>query len=229
MKVVAISDTHSAHNSLTLPSGDILIHAGDALGYGNYPEAIEFLEWFSAQPFEHKVLVAGNHDKVWETEPLATSFRNDIFPSYGVDYLENSAITLKVGEEKVRIYGSPITPSYGNWSFMIKRGRLDNVWAKFTDEAKREKIDILVTHGPPYGHGDVCRGKDGQGGIHVGCLSLMSAIVELGSNAPKAHVFGHIHESPGWSRSEEVDTVFINAAIMDGGYRPTNEPRTFEI
>lgn len=229
MKIVAISDTHTAHNNLTLPSGDVLIHAGDALGYGTYVEAIEFLEWFSDQPFEHKVLIAGNHDKVWETEPLATQFRNDIFHTYGVDYLENSAITLTVNEKKIRLYGSPITPRFGRWSFMVDRGKLDHVWAKFTDEAKYEPIDILITHGPPYGHGDLCRGIEGGGGMHVGCLSLMNAIVSLGDKAPKAHVFGHIHESPGWTRSEEVDTVFINAAIMDGKYHPTNQPRTFEV
>lgn len=29
MKIVAISDTHGLHNSLQIPDGDILIHAGD--------------------------------------------------------------------------------------------------------------------------------------------------------------------------------------------------------
>ena len=34
MKVIAISDTHNQHETLVLPDGDMLIHAGDVSGQG---------------------------------------------------------------------------------------------------------------------------------------------------------------------------------------------------
>ena len=34
MKIVCISDTHNMHRRISVPSGDVLIHAGDATGQG---------------------------------------------------------------------------------------------------------------------------------------------------------------------------------------------------
>ena len=62
MKLVLISDTHGFHNGMTLPKGDILIHAGDVTGRGLYSQVADFIGWFAAQPHKYKVMVAGNHD-----------------------------------------------------------------------------------------------------------------------------------------------------------------------
>lgn len=42
MRVVCISDTHTYHRSLSLPQGDVLIHAGDATFQGYKHEAVRF-------------------------------------------------------------------------------------------------------------------------------------------------------------------------------------------
>ncbi len=42
MKIVAIADTHMCHADLKMPKGDMLLVAGDCLGYGTIEEAIEF-------------------------------------------------------------------------------------------------------------------------------------------------------------------------------------------
>lgn len=47
--------------------------------------------------------------------------------------------------------------------------------------------DILVTHTPPVGHGDLC-----CTGVRAGCVELLSTVQNRVK--PKYHVFGHIHE-----------------------------------
>ena len=43
VRIICISDTHGQHAGLRLPEGDILIHAGDFMTYGNAPrEIIDF-------------------------------------------------------------------------------------------------------------------------------------------------------------------------------------------
>lgn len=51
-------------------------------------------------------------------------------------------------------------------------------------------VDILVTHGPPYGAGDYTRGR------HVGDHKLLEAVQNLKS-PPSLWVVGHIHNSYG--------------------------------
>ena len=61
MRVVCISDTHQRHG-LHIPEGDVLIHAGDVTDRGDLKELTRFRDWFSKLKFEHKIIVAGNHD-----------------------------------------------------------------------------------------------------------------------------------------------------------------------
>jgi predicted phosphodiesterase len=68
MKIVCISDTHNQHKGLVVPDGDLLIHAGDATGQGSLKEIAAFLTWMDGLPHRHKVLVAGNHDFLFEKD-----------------------------------------------------------------------------------------------------------------------------------------------------------------
>ena len=47
--------------------------------------------------------------------------------------------------------------------------------------------DILVTHGPPFGFGDMTSGRN-----NVGCKDLYEQVSTR--IKPKFHIFGHIHE-----------------------------------
>lgn len=48
-------------------------------------------------------------------------------------------------------------------------------------------VDVLVTHSPPVGHGDLaCCGE------RAGCVELLSTVQKRVK--PKYHIFGHIHE-----------------------------------
>lgn len=63
LRVVVLSDTHNCHDKYgRLAEGDILIHTGDCTNQGTLKELKRFADWFSAQPFEKKILVPGNHD-----------------------------------------------------------------------------------------------------------------------------------------------------------------------
>ena len=74
-------------------------------------------------------------------------------------------------------------PEFGGWGFNLMRGGpCREAWSKIPDG-----IDILITHGPPLGHGDLCSSHQ-----RAGCLDLLRDIQERVK--PKYHVFGHIHE-----------------------------------
>ena len=60
MRLVCISDTHSMHRQVSVPDGDVLIHAGDCLGVGTLEELEDLDNWFSEQPHRHKILIAGS-------------------------------------------------------------------------------------------------------------------------------------------------------------------------
>jgi hypothetical protein len=58
-------------------------------------------------------------------------------------YLENE-FTIVHG---YKIYGSPLTPEFCGWAFMYQTDEeAKKNWEKVPDD-----VDILVTHGPPYG------------------------------------------------------------------------------
>ncbi|MCA8922097.1 MAG: metallophosphatase domain-containing protein [Planctomycetes bacterium] len=213
LRVVAISDTHGLHTQLELPPGDVLLHAGDYSTHGAPDEFFEFTAWFAAQPHRHKLMVAGNHDVVLEQNPEACL--PQLPPS--ITYLRDRAVTV----EGVTFYGAPWTPEFCRWAFMLDRGApLRAVWSKIPRDTQ-----VLITHGPPYGHGDLVPGY-GTPPRAVGCLELLLAVARV---RPAWHVFGHIHEGYGVSRSDELPTRFVNAALCEPDYESLRAPLVFEV
>ena len=63
MNILHLSDTYGSHRSLgRLPESDVIVHSGDIAMNGSSSEALDFMRWFSALPYAHKIFVAGNHD-----------------------------------------------------------------------------------------------------------------------------------------------------------------------
>ena len=54
---------------ISIPDGDVLIHAGDFCSEGESVEARSFGEFFRSLPHRHKVVIAGNHDRCLEADP----------------------------------------------------------------------------------------------------------------------------------------------------------------
>ena len=192
-KITFISDTHNKHNSIKIPETDILIHAGDATGRGTLQEVKSFLAWLSNQPAQHKIYVAGNHDFLFERDP---GYAKMLLSEHdNISYLQDSMIEVM----GLKIYGSPHQPEFYNWAFNRTSDQLKAIWSEIPSE-----IDILVTHGPPYGILDKTADND-----IVGCKWLREEV--LGRVKPKIHHFGHIHEEYGAIKID--DTVFVNSSI----------------
>ncbi|MCC7510304.1 MAG: metallophosphatase domain-containing protein [Planctomycetes bacterium] len=210
MRLVCISDTHGRHDHLLLPPGDVLVHAGDFCGVGDADDIREFARWFHRQPFAHRVVVAGNHDLLFESDPVtALQLLRSGCP--GVHYLHDSGVEI----DGLRYWGSPWQPRFMNWAFNLERGEpMRQVWARVPDE-----IDILITHGPPHGILDRTRHGD-----RVGCEELLAALPRI---QPRVHIFGHIHEGAGQLKAGGVH--YVNASSLDATYSTMHPAMVLEV
>lgn len=210
MRIVCISDTHNAHKGIILPDGDVLVHAGDATGQGLSSEIERFLDWFSTQPHPHKILVAGNHDWLFQRHPEMASQLLNSHPS--ITYLQDSGTVI----DGVRFWGSPWQPWFCDWAFNLPRqsAEIREVWSQIPVDS-----DVVITHGPPHGVLDQVRG-----GHHLGCEELAARIAIV---RPRLHIFGHIHDSFGVAISPI--TAYVNACTCDEDYRPTHRPIVVDL
>ncbi|KAF7275107.1 hypothetical protein GWI33_012178 [Rhynchophorus ferrugineus] len=211
LRFVCMSDTHSLIRNIMfdIPDGDVFIHAGDFTKCGQKDEVIAFNKWLGGLPHKYKIVIAGNHELSFD-EKFTNSFKKKIeskpkditdeVPHYGKTkdnisdavntanirqyltncvYLEDSGIDIC----GIKIYGTPWQPEFGNWAFNLPRG--EECLSKWN--LIPVGIDVLITHTPPLGHGDlVCSG------VRAGCTELLSTVQHRVQ--PKYHVFGHIHE-----------------------------------
>lgn len=206
MIIIAISDTHGMNQSLQIPNGDILIHAGDLCNHGTLEEVIDFNNFLSTLPHPHKIVIAGNHDFCFEKDRKACEeiLTNCI-------YLQDQAVTI----DGVKFYGSPWQPWFYDWAFNLERG--PEIRAKW--ELIPADTDVLITHGPPFGIGDLTARGD-----QAGCQDLLEVVEKI---KPEVHIFGHIHE--GYGTTTKGKTTFINASICDQLYQPVNPPVVYEF
>lgn len=208
MKIVAISDSHGQHSSLKLPDGDLLLHAGDISSGGTRDQVLSFLDWFAQQDYEHKILIAGNHDFFFERASVQEI--EELIPE-GIIYLDDSGVEIA----GVKFWGSPVSPWFHNWAFNRNRGtEIKRHW-----DLIPEHTDVLITHGPPYGILDETVYRD-----VVGCEDLMLRVHQVN---PQFHVFGHIHEAYGQLTKD--GTTFINASVLDDQYELMHAAVVFEI
>ena len=205
MKFVCMSDTHELHDQFKVPDGDVYINAGDFTNLGTEGAIISFNKYLATLPHQYKIIIAGNHDFLFERSPKrAESLLTDCL------YLNDSAVVI----DDIKIYGSPYSPWFHNWAFNLHRGKpLRDKWALIPKDT-----DILITHGPPLGHGDLVDNSP------EGCEDLLNSIQKIN---PSYHIFGHIHE--GYGITKEGKTTCINASSVDEKYKPINQPIIFEI
>jgi Icc-related predicted phosphoesterase len=203
--VVLVSDTHEQHRTISVPYGDVLIHAGDFTYFNRAARVVEdFNAWLSELPHKHKIVIPGNHESRaggarWAERITAATV------------LINGGIEI----EGIRIWGSPNTP-------------LD--WGAFGSSTADElavlygriplDTDILVTHGPPFGILD----RESENGEPQGCRELLTAVRSI---RPTLHVFGHIHQ--GYGRFSDNNTVYVNAALPGSEGRLTKKPMLFHF
>nr|CAI5864306.1 unnamed protein product [Callosobruchus analis] len=227
IRVVCMSDTHMRSIKFDIPDGDVFIHAGDFSNIGDRPSIIAFNQWLGSLPHKHKIVIAGNWDLTFDTKTV-DHFKwlmhlrgRNVVPADTINlkqYLTNCTYLKDSSTEVygVKIYGSPWIPERPNGAFSLKRGKeLLSKWNKIPSDT-----DILVTHTPPLGHGDLT-----LSGVRAGCVELLNT-VRLRVK-PKYHIFGHIHEGYGVTSDSEIS--FINASTCDINYNPVNPPIVFDM
>lgn len=177
---------------------------------GSIAEVQEQLTWLNSLPHAHKVVIAGNHDvgldpalKQQQEKKLELDWRS-------VTCLNESSTTIAVRDRVLRIYGSPMTPRYGNWAFQYAlTSSTTDPWK----DAVPESTDILITHGPARGHLDASSANP----LYLqGCPLLQREVWRL---QPRLHVCGHVHAARGIERSDwtRLKWYYDSVCRGDGG------------
>jgi Icc-related predicted phosphoesterase len=217
MRLIITSDCHGHFPKASIPAGDLLILAGDVLrNYSDNSETdaafqlneLRSLDAYCATlGFKHIILIAGNHDWVFQIYSGASHSLKHI------TYLQDSGVEL----EGLKFYGSPHQPWFFDWAFNEPRGgkALAHYWSLIPDDT-----DILITHGPPLGVLDKPFGKRAS----AGCELLRQRVDEV---RPRVHCFGHIHGSYG--REQIGETLFLNASLCNESYKPVNAPHVVDL
>ncbi len=235
MKITAISDLHGYKPEL--PGGDLLILAGDYTGRNKMKEWAEFFVWVKKQEYRKKIIVAGNHDGFFESGFSKNQKESDelkevqsfllelgeIEPE-DFDYLCDSGVEF----EGLKIWGTP-------WSLWFKE--INPKCKAFTGSeaclGKKyqkipEDIDILISHGPPFGILDHIYRYNGST-EYCGSHELKKAIERV---KPLYIITAHIHENGGEEylyKHEGKNTQCYNVSHCDEFYRPRKKILNFEI
>jgi len=204
----------------------VLLHAGDFSNTGRPEEIAAFSKWFASQPHRRKIVIAGNHDLTMDESSYERTHacfghskmfdtarcRAMLEQAPGVEYLLDSSAEV----DGVTVWGSPWQPEFGGWAFNLPRGaQCRERWRRIPQDT-----DVVMTHGPALGHGDLC-----SSGLRAGCLDLLD---ELQSRVrPRFHIAGHIHE--GYGVTSDGKTTFLNASTCNLKYKPDNKPLVFDV
>ncbi|KAF2221035.1 Metallo-dependent phosphatase-like protein, partial [Elsinoe ampelina] len=128
----------------------------------------------------------------------------------GVTMLKEGRHELRLSNGALlKVFASPYQPEFCDWAFAYGRNEdrfnspgysLSDAVNIATSPADRMSgseshgrapvgdIDIMMTHGPPYGRLDLT-----SRGQKVGCPHILASVSQI---RPRVHCFGHIHE--GW-------------------------------
>lgn len=205
---------------MALPEADVLIHCGDATGRGTIEEFASFGNWFQSLPYTYKLFVPGNHDFLAEKN---TRFTRELIGEYhckNTKMLVDERYYLQIGNEHLKVYGSPWVPNLEGWAYWAPHLSLIKRFAEIPRDT-----NVLITHGPPWGLLD----KDPVtgGAHHIGSIELAEARNERLGDL-KLHCFGHIHE--GYGVEDHLGGRYtVNASNCDIDYQLINPPIVVDI
>ncbi|EFJ45489.1 hypothetical protein VOLCADRAFT_118349 [Volvox carteri f. nagariensis] len=145
LTAVCISDTHGLYQEpglIRVPRGDMLLFPGD-VEVGTAAEGLSFSRWLAGLPVEGpRVLTWGNMD---------------------------TGTPASLPQMGYRIFASPFTPRFaGAYQLDLDREASFAYWSALLPP--NADVDIILTHGPPYGIADK------TGGRHRGDVGLLRAV-----------------------------------------------------
>lgn len=213
-RFLVVSDTHGENadklDYKSIDGIDVAIHCGDLTDESKLDEFKTSIQLLKDIKAPLKLVLAGNHDFTLDiprykkmlaekNPPLEQDLVDRVYGPFGAarqlfesEYAKAAGIrfldegthhfTLANGTP-LTVYASPYTPSLSDssWGFQY-RPQQGHDWCI------DEKVDIVVTHGPPRGILDYTDSKQ-----RAGSDSLFAAVARA---KPLMHCFGHIHE--GW-------------------------------
>lgn len=168
---------------------------------------------------ERVICIAGNHELTFERDHYDQVWKRFQRPKQdgkfddeaarkaltNCTYLEDEAVAVG----PIQFYGSPWQPKFYDWAFNVPRAEIESKWERIPTNT-----DVLITHGPPLGRGDVAYIGIGR----VGCVSLMKHVQSRVK--PRLHVFGHVHE--GYGITHDGTTMYVNASSVSKNYTQHN-------
>lgn len=217
IRVIATSDNHGVLPEIE--PCDLLILGGDLCPEGSPEFQANWVNttlraWLEKVPAKEIVGVAGNHDYAFEDPSI--QIPGDLRWHYLVDQ--------EIELFGFRIYGMPWQPTFVG-AFNLDEEDLAKKYAKIPSG-----VDIIVSHGPPYGYGDALQiYKDGKPDPKeplraVGSPALLKRIYQL---KPKLVVFGHIHRAYGVYLVDHM--VLANVSLLSDHYGPAYSPMIFYL
>lgn len=209
MNILCLSDLHG-NLPTNLPHAepeDVVVIAGDVCPDLSYHAALNvelqrnwllntFAPWVNGLKQKMVVMTWGNHDWVGQFDRDITNvLTKEIAKGFAVLVDQQAEVEDPDTGRMIRFYGTPWTPTFGHWAFMETDSSLDEWFKRIPTN-----LDVLISHGPPYGHCD--RTKEGR---IVGSKSLAKHITR---SKPQYVICGHIHEGRGMARFNGHTTVF---------------------
>ena len=205
MNLALISDTHGMLPSIPRDA-EAVIHAGD-IGVDRDP-----INWFRdvMYPWARKVrkpiyATFGNHDRIGERHAVPSGQPDNL------NLIVDQAFMINM----VKFWFSPWSPRFFDWAFMADEETLAKKYALIPEDT-----NVIVSHTPPFGAGDVTTMK-----LRTGSTALAARMMQL----PQLElvVCGHIHEAHG---EYELNGVrVLNVSHVDEMYRPKHKPTIVEI
>lgn len=240
MKIAVTSDLHGRKpneaDRKAIAECDCLLLCGDIFEPGGDNGKLEKYLKSLTSSGKRVIMTPGNHDfgiyyAVNPNMMFSVGSRAPFCKRYFPEWLKNELgveclIDEVVEVNGIRIYGTPWTPMFCGWAFMVGDGEpLDEKYSKIP-----ENVDILIAHGPPYDENskiDCCDGVSMIDGSpeHLGSKSLYKTIIE---KKPKYCFVGHIHSG---DHGEIIigETKCRNVSYLNEEYQKGYPVHTFEI
>jgi Calcineurin-like phosphoesterase len=159
------------------------------------------------EPLESGCIARGTGGSLW-------------FPSF-----ELVEIRLRADAQPLRLFAFPWMPFHG-WSGRLRdptdeKARAREQWCfEQLETCSRDgPVDVVVSHMPPFSFCDMT-----SGGTPAGSRRLLDGIAKV---EPRAHLFGHVHESAGWVR--HGSTTFVNSAACSRGGTVDQQPHVLSL
>lgn len=231
MRIVAISDLHGQFPFKRVPPDtDLLIVAGDLCPdiFPNgrkrpthaFKEPARQKQWFEEAfiPWAttcgaHDVAITwGNHDFCGRLYPRGAY----LHPS-GVHILTDARVTF----HGLQFWFTPWSNQFMDWAWMKPHDELAEIYAAIPSDT-----DVLVSHQPPYGCGDLYPDMESGKLRHIGSSELLYHIERV---RPKKVVCGHLHSGHGRYRVADGATEVLNVAVLDETYTLSYQKTVFEV